>query len=335
MVQTFSLHLLAAPVREIWFSTPKPFVSANGSAPTNQISAGDILSSRGRVVKRNRDLVSQLGVMPVASDLGLDAFQVMSRGEILFSLPRTVFSESLGRIQHGHLLSSRGTIIKRNQDLLAAFHPASTTDAGLDAFHVMPDGQILFSIQSNVTISSTLTLSRGDILSDRGQVFMAHERLMANFQPAVTNHDFGLDAFWPLPSGEILFSTEEDFVDNRIGTVRAGDLLSSLGNRVFSNQDLVAAFAPSDPSLDYGLDGLFVITDLQPSRTPPRIVKQTRSGGVRHFEWDGDGSVFQLERAENLFGPWTPFTDIIPDLSWDATDDSTTGAFGFFRLRQW
>ena len=56
----------------------------------------------------------------------------------------------------------------------------------------------------------------------------------------------------------------------------AGDLLSSLGYRVLSNGQLVAAFAPADPSLDYGLDALFVITDTLPPAPPPRIVKLRR-----------------------------------------------------------
>src|SRR5262249_38249844 len=54
--QTFSLRLRAAPVREIWFSTRLGFVSTNRLAPTNQISAGDLLSNKGRLVKRNIDL---------------------------------------------------------------------------------------------------------------------------------------------------------------------------------------------------------------------------------------------------------------------------------------
>ena len=335
LLQTFSMHLLAAPVREIWFSIAKSFISSNRFAPTNQISAGDLLSNRGRVVKRNSDLVGRLGVMPPVPDLGLDAVQVTRRGEILFSIPVNVFSEGLGPIQHGDLLSNRGAIVRRNQVLLAAFHPASSADAGLDAVQVMPDGQILFSIQSNVLVTSTLTLSRGDILSDRGEVFMSHQRLLANFQPAITNRDFGLDALYILPSGEIWFSVEEGFVDSRLGQIQAGDLLSSLGYRVFSNAALLAAFAPAAPSQDYGLDALFVVSDTQPVKPPPRIVRNSRAGVWQHLEWDGEGDVFQVEAAPSLNGPWMPCTEIVPDLSWDSPCGTTAGASGFYRLRQW
>src|SRR2546428_8784176 len=110
-LQTFSMHLLAAPVREIWFSTSSPFTSTNRFAPTNQISAGDFLSDQGRVVKRNSDLVGRLGIMPAVPDLGLDAVFVKGPGEIFFSLPVDVFSETLGPIQHGELLSNPGYIV--------------------------------------------------------------------------------------------------------------------------------------------------------------------------------------------------------------------------------
>ena len=333
-LQTFSMHLLAAPVREIWFSTSRTFTSTNRFAPTNQISGGDFLSDRGRVVKRNSDLVGRLGIMPVASDLGLDAVFVKGRGEIFFSLPVDVFSESLGQIQHGDLLSNRGYIVKRNQELLAAFSPASSEDAGLDAVQILPDGQILFSIRSNV-VSKAGTLSRGDILSDRGSIYVTHQELLKNFQPAVTNHDFGLDAFYIFTSGEIWFSLEEGFTDNRLGAISAGDLLSSFGYRVFNNQDLLASFAPADPSTDYGLDALFVVTDTQPAQPPPQIVKLTPSSSSMHLEWDGEGAVFQVENTRDLTSQWSPCSPIVPDLMFDAPLDFAPGVAGFYRLRQW
>jgi hypothetical protein len=335
LLQTFSMELSAAPVREIWFSTLRSFTSTNRNTPTNKISAGDLVSNHGRVVKRNIDLVGRLGVMPSVPDLGLDAVDITRRGEIFFSIPVNVFSETLGPIQHGDLLSNRGAIVRRNQDLLAAFKPASTADAGLDAVQMMPDGEILFSIQSNVVVNSTLTLGRGDILSDRGRVFMTQRQLLANFQPAVTNHDFGLDALHVFPSGEIWFSVEESFTDQRLGSIQAGDLLSSNGYIVLRNSSLLAAFAPCDPTQDYGLDALFVVTDTQPSMPCPRITGQTSSGNRIHLEWDGDGEVFQVEHASSPVGLWLPCTEIVPDLSCDIDADVTANTAHFYRLRQW
>src|ERR1043165_6566122 len=176
LFQTFSLNLFAAPVREVWFSTTKALTSTNRPGTASVISPGDLISNRGRVVKRNADLVARLGVMPGGPDLGLDAAQVTRRGEILFSIPSNVWSETRGLIQHGDLLSNRGVIVRRNQDLLAAFGlPAPQPDAGLDAVQVMPDGEVLFSIRSNVVVKPGLTLSPGDILSDHGRVFRTNQ----------------------------------------------------------------------------------------------------------------------------------------------------------------
>ena len=336
LLQTFRLNLFAAPLREVWFSTSKALTSTNRSSPTNLISPGDLISNRGRVVKRNLELTRRLGVMPIVPGLGLDAVQVTRRGEILFSIPSDVWSETLGQIGQGDLLSNRGVIVKRNQDLLAAFGlPAAQPDAGLDAVQVMPEGEILFSIRSNLVVNPARTLARGDILSDRGRVFRTNRELLANFHPAVTNRDFGLDALHILPGGEIWFSVEESFNDQWLGTVQAGDLLSSFGHRVFSNEQLVAAFAPADPSLDYGLDALFVVTDTKPPAPPPRIVKLRRLAGATGVDWDGDGDVFQLEHAPSISGPWSPCSPILPDLTFDAAGDLPAGASGFYRLRQW
>jgi hypothetical protein len=336
LVQTFSLNLFAAPLREVWFSTSKAMTSTNRFSPTNAISPGDLISNRGRVVKRNHELTARLGVMPIAPELGLDAVQVTRGGEILFSVLSNIWSEALGVIGHGDLLSDRGLIVKRNQDLLAAFGgPAAQPDAGLDAVQVLPEGEILFSISSNVVVNAALMLGRGDILSDRGQVFRTNRELLTNFHPAVTNRDFGLDAMQILPGGEIWFSVEESFNDKELGTVSAGDLLSSLGYRVLRNEQMVAAFAPADSSLAYGLDALFVITDTQPPAPPPRIVRLRHSGGSVGVEWDGDGQVFQLEHAPGISGPWSPCSPIDSALTFDAAGDLSAGASGFFRLRQW
>jgi len=336
LLQTFSLNLFAAPLREVWFSTSKALTSTNRPGPGNVINPGDLISTRGRVVKRNHELVGRLGVMPGIFDLGLDAVQVTRRGEILYSIPADVWSETLGTIGHGDLLSNRGRIVKRNQDLLAAFGvTAAQLDSGLDAVQVMPDGEILFSIQSNMVVNPALTLGRGDILSDRGKVFRTNRELLANFHPAVTNRDFGLDALQVLPGGEIWYSVEEGFTDNALGQVQAGDLLSSFGHRVFSNGQLVAAFAPADPEPDYGLDALFVVADTKPPALPPRIVKLRRSAGSTGVDWEGDGDVFQLEHAPSPFGPWLPCSPIVPDLTFDDQCDLTSSTSGFYRLRQW
>src|SRR5439155_10951748 len=83
--QVYHLNLVAAPVREIWFSTGTGFTADIWQTPTNKISGGDLLSSAGRIVKRNAELTRYLGLMPSALDAGLDAVDIIAGGEIFFS----------------------------------------------------------------------------------------------------------------------------------------------------------------------------------------------------------------------------------------------------------
>jgi hypothetical protein len=198
---------------------------------------------------------------------------------------------------------------------------------------MMGDGQILFSITTNVISANTgMTLSRGDILSDRGQVFRTHQQLLARFHPSQTNTDFGLDALYVWPGGEIWFSTEEGFQDAFLGPILPGDLLSDSGYRVFGNLELVSAFAPVEDASNFGLDALFIVTDFIPPAPAPRLL-----GIDPHFggpvSWEGQGKVFQLERASALTGPFIPISPIISDSTF--TDILPTQPQFFYRLRQW
>src|ERR1043165_7677441 len=118
--QTYSLRLTAAPLREIWFSTKTFFTASNGSGGT-LILSGDLISNSGRVVKRNGELFSSVGIHVPGPDLGLDAVDILPGGEIAFSLVSDAPSDTLGPIHHGDLLSTQRGILSRNQDLLAAF----------------------------------------------------------------------------------------------------------------------------------------------------------------------------------------------------------------------
>jgi hypothetical protein len=332
--QTFSMDLFATPMREVWFSITRSLTNATGV-----VSPGDLLSNRGRVVRRNIDLMKNFGVMPSAPDVGLDAVDVTRGGEILFSIPIDVFSGSVGMIHNGDLLSDRGRIVKRNQELLAAFGVTpGSADAGLDGVQLMPNGEILFSTRSNVVVSGVVsgavTLSNGDILSDQGRVFQTQKQLLALFHPTVTNQDFGLDAMRVFPDGEIWFSVVQGFTDTQLGPILPGDVLSNRGYRAFRNSDLVAAFQPADPSIDYGLDALFVVTDVASPLPPPRLTGISRVGSAMRVSWDGDGSVFELERASDPSGPWDACSPLLPDLFFDDNCAATNGQY-FYRLRQW
>ncbi|MHB8520109.1 MAG: hypothetical protein ACYDH9_05070 [Limisphaerales bacterium] len=339
VIQFYRLHLTAAPFREIWFSTAGGMTSGNRSSPTNSISSGDLLSFSGRVVKPNFQLLGQLGLMPGFGDYGIDAVDVTPGGEILFSLNQDVFSETIGPLHHGDLLSNRGRIVQTNAQLLAAFQPpAGTPDAGLDAVHVMDDGEILFSIATNVSSQSLNTmLGRGDILSNKGRVFKTNQQLLAAFHPAVTDYDYGLDALYVWPGGEVWFSTEEGFPDAQLGPVSSGDLLSDQGFIVYRNLELVSAFAPLEDVSNFGLDALFIVTDTTAPALPPRLpgFAFSASTGNASLNWTAKGRVFQVEKAGDVSGVFAPVSPVIPDSIWIDAGNSAANAKAFYRLRQW
>src|SRR5207249_12000805 len=172
-------------------------------------------SSRRRHTISKRDWSSDVCSSDL-TDTGIDALDIAPGGEILFSLNVDVFSETLGPIRHGDLLSDRGAIVRRNRDLMAAFAPAETNaDFGLDAAQVMTNGEIYFSTTTNVVAPQIGTLFRGDILSDKGSLIRSNQQLLSRFSlpPELVFHDYGLDAIYVWPGGEIWFSTEEGFND--------------------------------------------------------------------------------------------------------------------------
>lgn len=339
LIQVFQLRLAAAPLREIWFSTVNGFTSANGPPPTNHISPGDLVSSSGRVVKRNHELTARLGIMPSVPDIGLDAVDILPGGEIGLSVEQEIFSETLGQLQHGDVLSDRGRILHRHQDLLAPFTPQpSVPDVGLGAVQKLDNGEILFSIETNVFSERLgVTLRHGDLLSSAGQVVRSNQQLLTRFQPSDAGKDYGIDALFVWPHGEIWFSTEEGFQDPTLGPILPGDLLSDLGYVVFHNLDLLDAFAPFEDSADFGLDALFIITDAMPPVPAPRFVGVQAQASTRTvgLAWQGQGRVFQVERADFVSGPFLPINPILPDLYFDDPGTLTNRSQAYYRFRQW
>ncbi len=335
--QVYNLRLAAAPLREIWFSTATSFTASTGDPAAKFTRGGDLLSTTGRQVKRNADLFTTVGAFPPGPDLGLDAIDVLPGAEIAFSLGSGITSDWLGQLQHGDLLSTRGIILHRNQELLAAFAPAKTNDFGLDAAHVLPTGEVLFSLPTNV-FSQRLntTLQRGDLLSNQGTVFRSNQQLLAAFHPPKPGGDYGLDAFYLWPNGEIWFSTEDAFQDQVLGPIAGGDLLSDQGYVVYRNADLLAAFAPTNAPADLGLDALFVVTDEVPLLPSPvlGLAFDSPKAGAQ-LTWSGRGGVFQLERSDRLEGPYQPFTPILPELSFTDPGALTNQGRMFYRVRQW
>lgn len=334
-MQVFSMHLIAAPVREIWFSTGTSFTSG---ALQQSVSSGDLLSHVGRVVKSNFALVGNLGIMPIVPDLGLDAADIAPGGEVLFSIKEDVHSETLGLLQDGDLLSERGRIVRTNQELTSSFGPMPPApDVGLDAVLMMDNGKILFSIEEELFSEGLgVTLRPGDLLSDKGVIIRTNEQLLAEFEPVKGQGDVGLDAIHVWPGGEIWFSTEVGFQSGRLGAIGDGDLLSDTGSIVLRNLELLAPFAPLEKLGNFGLDSLFLVIE---EGLPTSSVREIRltvedgSGDVR-IEWLSDERVFQVEQADEPGGPYVPLGDISPEMI--GTDKAARGkAKSFYRIREW
>jgi hypothetical protein len=263
---------------------------------------------------------------------------ILPGGEIAFSLGSGAPSDTLGPIHHGDLLSTRRGILRRNQELLAAFGVQPTApDAGLDAVHLLDSDEILFSIQSNIFSGSLgVTLHRGDLLSSTGVVARSYQQMLGHFHPVKPADDYGLDALYVWPNGEIWFSTEDDFQDQQIGAISAGDLLSDQGYVVLRQDELLGAFNPVQDSPAFGLDALYVITDGTSPAPPPRLsIQANPDAHSAELTWQGQGRVFQVEHASIVTGPFQPLSPIVPDLSYDDSGALTNGAQSYYRLRQW
>jgi hypothetical protein len=344
-VQQFHLDLNAAPFRELWFSTTRPFKVPGWNAPTNLVSAGDLLSSGGRIVKHNADLTGLLGIQPIVPDLGLKSVSILPGGETAFSIEQDVFSETLGPLHHGDLLSDRGQILRTNQQLLSAFVPESTAqvDFGLDSVQLLDTGEIYLSTQTNfVSTKLARTIQRGDLLSDSGAIIKSNAELIAAFNPLITNTDFGLKAVYAWPSGEEWFSTEDGFYGGSNSNYYSpGDLLSDHGYVVFHNNQLLSPWNGPESTNDFGLDALFVVSDvilLPPSAGQTRLASPLLINvppASLLLQWTRGGRVFQLEKATDAAGPYQSITPIITEGSFLEPSGQTNTAQAFYRVHKW
>jgi hypothetical protein len=340
VLQHFRLEIVAAPLREIWFSTAQGFTAGIWQAPTNRVSEGDLVSSGGRVVKRNSQLTDRLGIMQPVPDLGLKDADLLPGGEVVFSIKQDIFSESQGRTLHpGDLLSNHGRVLATNGQLITPFTPQPPVgDAGLGAVQRLDNGEVCFSVQTNF-FSKTLgrMIHPGDLLSSRGAVIRNNAELLARFAPTNPGQDYGLRALYLWPSGEIWFATEVGFTSTNGNLFLPGDLLSDQGYVVYRNLDLLAPFAPLEDLANFGLDALFMVTDVTPPPPADRCTAILRdpATGKLTLQFTGQGRVWQLLRAPALLDAWLPVTPITPDLPLTDFGALTNLPKGFYRLREW
>jgi len=206
------------------------------------IGPGDLLSSDGRVVATNRQLLAGFHPMPPARDYGLDAAFVFDPAgpidcddclpEVWFSVEHGFFDEALGRfVGDGDVLSSRGKVVATNADLLKPFAPWPRPQGyGLDALFVL--------------------------------------------RPAASADGASADSAEPVRP-LILFSTERGFYSKRLHKwIGAGDLLSSDGRVIATNAELLAAFGPHWP-LRAGLDAVTLVPFVGPIVADGDVVATT------------------------------------------------------------
>lgn len=209
-------------------------------------------------------------------------------------------------------------------------------DLGLDAVRVLATGEIWFSIRG-AAFSEKLgaSLGPGDILSDAGRIVRSAKELLARFQPVEAGRDFGLDGFHVWPSGEVWFTVEIGFQDRALGPITDGDLLSDEGYVVARNLDLVRAFEPLEDLANFGLQGVFVISDLgEPPAKPPHLDPLSR-GAHPVVTWAGPGRVFQVETTRQPGEPFEEASPLLTGRSWRDEGRSMTEGSRHYRLRAW
>ncbi|MBL9171583.1 MAG: hypothetical protein JNN07_27880 [Verrucomicrobiales bacterium] len=342
--QVYHLDLAAAPFQELWYSLKHGLHNGNWSFPTNGVSGGDLLALDGHIVHRSRDLLAKFQLTPEATQLdpdpGLDAIDIWPGGEIAFSIYQPVVSGALGKtLQPGSLLSDGGSIIALNPSLTRAFgFMPPVPDLGLDAVHRLENGELYFSIETEQFSEQLgVQIGRGDVLSDSGRLIRRSKELLEHFHPIGPGKDYGLDALYIWPSGEIWFSTEISFQDEQLSHVGEGDLLSDQGYVVLRHQELVGPFAPLEDLADFGLDGLFVLTDVGARDTKPQITKIQKDPATNELrlDWEGKGRVFQVERSIQVAGPYQAAAPPSTKRFFLESGPSLNAPSAYYRVRQW
>lgn len=336
-VQVFELSLRSAPLRDLWFVTSHGFTPGkDGNLGGGRRVAGDVLSMDGHVVAGNGRLTGQLGIMPIVPPLALGALDVQPGGRIVFALRERVFSETLGHLSPGVVLGADGSVFARVRDLLDRFRPIAypASEPGVDAVQVLDSGEVLFSTTTDV-LTSCGTLGHGDVLSSDGTVRWRFKEILGAFVPSpwagTTLEEVGIDAWHAWPHGEAWFSVRKGFHSAVAGTVWPGDVLSTGGWVVYRNLELLEGFGPLEDLADFGLEGLFVLTDLAAASDAGWVAGSLVEHGML-VEGIGRARAWQLEWAPDLGGRFERVGSPTPWARWIRPTD---GRAGFYRVRSW
>lgn len=168
------------------------FTRDTESLVSGPIGHGSLLSSEGRVIQHNQQLLSQFNIVET-TDAGLDAIRALPNDEYYFSISSPVTRAAGGTLRRGDILSTRGQVIRSEPSLLARWQNPLINSVGIDAFHIWPNGEVWFSLENSLE-SPLGTVVPGDIISDQGYFVFRNLELMRPFAPLEDMADFGLDA---------------------------------------------------------------------------------------------------------------------------------------------
>ncbi len=202
--------------------------------------------------------------------------------QILFSTNSYSVYNNSGKLHFmapDNLYSASGKVYLTNGDILKAYKPKRwfmSFGQGLDAVTFFNDpatGQMTTWFSTGRTFHSNSRneqVGEGDLLDRNGTTVATNQQLIANF--GATTGGVGLDAVDVInpgtPDQQIWFSSRNGFHSDALNEeIGAGDLISNTGQVIARNADLLKAFAPSKPDVDYGLDAVHVLNSL-PGQAP-------------------------------------------------------------------
>ena len=126
------------PNGDYWFSIRRAAFSERLGV---SVGRGDLLSSRGAVVRSHANLLAKFRPPLPKHDYGLDGFHVWSSGEVWFSLEESFEDQALGHLSDGDLLSDAGYVVLRNRDLIGRFQPLEDlANFGLRGLFIVANG---------------------------------------------------------------------------------------------------------------------------------------------------------------------------------------------------
>jgi hypothetical protein len=201
----------------------------------------------------------------------------------------------------------------------------------LTLFNDPVTGQLTTYFSTGRTFSSgtyNRNIGEGDLLNRDGTIVATNQDLLSKFTTGTSN-DLGLDAVDVVNPGsgqEIWFSTRSGFHSDALGLdVGAGDLVSSTGERIATNADLLAAFAPSNPGTNYGLDAVHVISDV-PGQTPVVLFSTNRD----FYSTTLNRKISQGDILSNTGEVVMSNVELMKNFGWHFPDNPGLDAFAFY-----